>query len=234
MPKYRADELHPPPRSFTVELLERAVRADGRRRVDAPVADELGGGRVRWGTELDVRQLDAPGSGARSPATWPSTRPRAPNRPAACCTASPRTQIDALPVREHVRAYLRESVRARRRPRARRSTPRRLRARARVSRPLPDQARRYSTTFKALRQARELHVHEQLLARSRDADATRARRRRRADRELPLRRAGHVTAADAFLAASAAARAREHRRLAREERVMRRSGSIKQSGRVTR
>ncbi len=30
-------------------------------------------------------------------------------------------------------------------------------------------SRRYSTTFKALRQAREQHVHEQLLARSNDA-----------------------------------------------------------------
>jgi hypothetical protein len=50
-------------------------------------------------------------------------------------------------------------------------------------------SRRYSTTFTALREARERHVHEQLLARSRDA-APQARRAgpKRADRELPVRR----------------------------------------------
>jgi len=78
-------------------------------------------------------------------------------------------------------------------------------------------SRRWSTTFKELRQARERHVHEQLLA---DADG--------AQRELaqldPNERItafefigiGHLTTADAYLAAQAAARAREHRQLARE------------------
>ena len=79
-------------------------------------------------------------------------------------------------------------------------------------------SRRYSTTFKALRQAREQHVHQQLLARSRDA--TQRALAGAAERNASFRYAGrgHVTAADAYLAASAAARAREHRRLAREER----------------
>ena len=79
-------------------------------------------------------------------------------------------------------------------------------------------SRRYSTTFKALRAAREAWVHEQILARS-----TRRRRSARsptAEERAPWRSSvdgvGHVTAADAYLAASAAARAREQRRLARE------------------
>ena len=78
-------------------------------------------------------------------------------------------------------------------------------------------SRRYSTTFKALREAREAYVHEQILARSTDATqraiAATAETRTAAFEFVGV---GHVTAADAFLAASAAARAREHRRLARE------------------
>ena len=76
---------------------------------------ELGGGRVRWGEQLDVRQLQhRRASAARSPATWPSTRPRAPSRPAACCTASTADDVDRAPVREHVRTLHAHRVRARR------------------------------------------------------------------------------------------------------------------------
>jgi hypothetical protein len=65
-------------------------------------------------------------------------------------------------------------------------------------------------------------VHAQILARSTDATqraiATATAEQRIATFEWAG--PGHVTAADAFLAASAAARAREHRRLARDERAM--------------
>jgi glutathione S-transferase len=69
----------------------------------------------------------------------------------------------------------------------------------------------------ALREARERHVHEQILARSRDA-AQRALADA-VERIASFRYVGqgHLTAADAFLAASAAARAREQRSLARQE-----------------
>ncbi len=80
-------------------------------------------------------------------------------------------------------------------------------------------SRRYSVTFKALREAREAFVHEQILAGSRDAT-----QRAIAAADAETRTAtftyvgvGHVTAADAYLAASAAARAREQRRIGREE-----------------
>ena len=51
-------------------------------------------------------------------------------------------------------------------------------------------SRRYSTTFHALREAREQHVREQILARSAGRGAACARRRRGADRQAPVRRAG--------------------------------------------
>jgi hypothetical protein len=62
-------------------------------------------------------------------------------------------------------------------------------------------------------------VHEAILARSHDATE---RTLAAGDRIASFRYAGqgHLTTADAFLAATAAARAREHRRLAREERMM--------------
>ena len=68
-------------------------------------------------------------------------------------------------------------------------------------------SRRYSTTFKALRQARERHVHEQLLARSRDAAQRAIAAAARAGRELPLRRRRAISQPPTrILAASAAAR----------------------------
>jgi hypothetical protein len=81
-------------------------------------------------------------------------------------------------------------------------------------------SRRWSTTFTALRQAREQHVHEQL----RTGRGTPESQRRLAELDPEERvgrfefvGVGHLTAGDAFLAAQAAAQAREHRRLAREE-----------------
>jgi hypothetical protein len=71
-----------------------------------------------------------------------------------------------------------------------------------------------------LREARERHVHEQLLTRSDDV-AQRALAGA-VERVASFRYVGqgHLTAADALLAASAAARAREQRRAAREAWAM--------------
>jgi hypothetical protein len=79
-------------------------------------------------------------------------------------------------------------------------------------------SRGYSTTFQSLRDERERHVHQQLLAVSSDAS------QRELAQLAPEQRittfefigVGHLTTADAYLAAQAAARAREHRELARE------------------
>jgi hypothetical protein len=78
-------------------------------------------------------------------------------------------------------------------------------------------SRRYSTDFKTLRQTRADHVRDHLLT---DGD----QKQRQLAQTDPERRVtrfdfvgiGHLTTADAHLAAQAAARAREHRELARE------------------
>jgi predicted DNA-binding protein with PD1-like motif len=78
-------------------------------------------------------------------------------------------------------------------------------------------SRRWSTTFKELRQARGDHVRERLLAGSDPAQRELAQL---ADAEritaFEFVGVGHLTTADAWLAAQAAARARENRELARE------------------
>jgi hypothetical protein len=78
-------------------------------------------------------------------------------------------------------------------------------------------SRRWSTTFKELRQAREDHVREQLLA---GGDPKQRELARLTDAEritaFEFVGVGHLTTADAWLAAQAAARARENRELARE------------------
>ena len=78
-------------------------------------------------------------------------------------------------------------------------------------------SRRYSTNLGTLRQDRADHIREQLLA---NGD----RKQRELAQTAPEQRigrfefvgVGHLTTADAHLAAQAAARAREHRQLARE------------------
>jgi len=78
-------------------------------------------------------------------------------------------------------------------------------------------SRQWSTTFKDLRQARENHVRERLLA---HGDRVQRELAQLADAErvttFEFVGVGHLTTADAVLAAQAAARARENRELARE------------------
>jgi hypothetical protein len=81
-------------------------------------------------------------------------------------------------------------------------------------------SRRYSTTFGALRRARAEHAHAARLAGAIELDAWRRPLDPSAVLEVTDWRyagSGHRTIADAWLAASVAARAREQRRIAREE-----------------
>jgi hypothetical protein len=58
MPDYRNDEIHPPDKRFTSELLEQALRATVNE-VKVKIPDELGAGAIRWGKQLDIQQLPA-------------------------------------------------------------------------------------------------------------------------------------------------------------------------------
>jgi hypothetical protein len=315
MPKYRADEIKPPPARYTGELLERAMRG-AIGDVSAPVLDELGGGRVSWGGELDVRVLETGEQRGEIAGYLAKYATKSTEQAGGLLHRVDPAEVDRAPVREHVRRYMRAAfelqakvVEQRKRTRVL-PAPRpvlsietdwnpsalALRARRAVSRDEvvrvrlddgsvhvgrsrritatgpehhgttlalaidgatvhlgdvasigPAQAprkrrdrrdprlaacahafgyrghcltksRRYSTTFKSLREARYQHVLEQLLARSRDETQRALAEAEERVSSFRFVGQGHITAADAFLAASAAARAREYRQLAREAR----------------
>src|SRR3954453_8712918 len=56
MPAYRAHEVRPPAARFAAGVREPASRSTVEA-VDAPLPDACGGGRVRWGGELEIRPL---------------------------------------------------------------------------------------------------------------------------------------------------------------------------------
>ena len=317
LPEYRAEDVRPPARRYTAQLLEQAIR-DAVANVSAPIAPALGGGRVGWGEQLDVRQLRTGAERGEIAGYLAKYATKSTEQAGGLLHPIAADQLDRVNVREHVRSFMRTAFQldapakayaAAQQPRGGLSAPdvetnwqpsalavrlrrvmgtgERIRVRpregdglvghvVRVRDDAPERSgstlaveldsgvcvhlgdvasigpatsrrewrerhdprlaacahalgyrghcltksRRYSTTFKALREAREAWVHAQILARSTDATqrAIAAGETRTASWLCVGTR--HVTAADAFLAASAAARAREHRRLAREAAAM--------------
>jgi hypothetical protein len=109
MPAYRAHEIKPPPPGFTAELLEHAIR-DTAGEVYAPLPDGLGGGTVRWGDELDVRQLDS--DQRREVAGYLAKyATKSTEQAGGLLHRIEREDIETAPVREHVRRYLRAAFR---------------------------------------------------------------------------------------------------------------------------
>jgi len=219
MPAYRANEVRAPGVRFDADLLADAIRATAAD-VRAPLPDELGAAKVRWGGELDVRHLDSHARGEIA-GYLAKYATKSTEQSGGVLHRVSAQQVDELPVREHVRAYLAAAFEL--------ADDLALADRrfARYAHTLGyrghclTKSRRYSATFKALREVREAFVHEQLLARETDP------KRRPVERSASFRYVGqgHLTAADALLAASAAARAREERRAAREARLVEAAGA---------
>jgi hypothetical protein len=214
MPAYRAHEIKPPPARFSASLLADAIRATAGE-VTAPLPDELGAGAVRWGDELDIRPLEQHErhevAGYLAKYATKSTA-----QAGGVLHRVSEHEIERLAVREHVRAYLRAAFRLAARPAL---ADRRLGACAHAfgyRGHCLTKSRRYSTTFIALRRAREQYVHEQILARSRDSAQRAIAGASKRIASFRYVGHGHLTTADAFLAASAAVRAREQRLAARE------------------
>jgi hypothetical protein len=218
MPDYRAETLRPPDARFTSELLEDALRA-AAAAVTVPVLAEVGGGYVTWGPQLDVQHIGAdralePGRCAGYLAKYAT---KATEQAGGVLHRVDEHDVDQLPVREHVKTYLRTAFeldgQVADRKLARNAHNFGYRGHCLTK------SRRYSTTFKQLRADREAFVHEQLLKRSRDrsqlaiAAAAPERRRGRFDAVG----FGHFTTVEDFLAEQGRAREREARRIAREE-----------------
>ena len=100
------DQILPPPSVLTISDLDDAIRwaaqAISYRTPDHPARP--GGWPITWGTQLDIRVITLAGTGRPrptwpSPATWPSTPPRAPRSPATPPPASPPTTSTCTPTR---------------------------------------------------------------------------------------------------------------------------------------
>ena len=170
MPDYRARRAQAARRRGSTSSCSRT-----RSARPSPTVTRAGPGRARrrprraGASELDVRQLDARRArrGRRLPGQVRDQEHRAGRRRR--CTASPSTSVDELPVREHVRAYMRAAFALDADPALADRRFARVRARARLPRALPDQEPPLLDHVQgAARRPRGL-VHEQLLARSRDA-----------------------------------------------------------------
>jgi hypothetical protein len=116
-------------------------------------------------------------------------------------------ELDALPVREHVRIYMREAFRLAADPALAGRRFDRYAHAIGYRGHCVTKSRRYSTTFKALRQAREDHVRGRVASGSRPVERC---------SELRYAGIGHDTDADAFLARSRFEKRRQARLLARE------------------
>jgi hypothetical protein len=188
MPAYRVAEIHPPAQRFDVELLEHALRAVVDQ-VRAPLPDELGGDSVRWGDELDVRRLDA--HERRQVAGYLAKyATKSTELAGGVLHRVAEHQLDALHVRDHVRACMRQAFTLAADPAL---ADRRLAATAHqlgYRGHCLTKSRRYSTTFKALREARETPRTRATARTLRGRRATRNRRRGRARGEVPVRRTG--------------------------------------------
>lgn len=218
MPKYKRDVVRKPDSRFTVELLEDGLRA-AAAAVTVPVPHEVGGGYATWGTQLDVQHIGSgralePGHCAGYLAKYAT---KATEQAGGVLHRVTEYEIDQLPVREHVKTYLRHAFaldsQLDDRKLARNAHAFGYRGHCLTK------SRRYSTTFKQLRADREAHVLEQLRASSRDesqrAIATAAPEQRRGVFDFAGQ--GHRTEAERVLAAEGRAREREMRRIAREE-----------------
>jgi hypothetical protein len=107
MPAYRADELRPPDRRFTPDLLEQALR-DAVQAVFVQAPEELGGALVRWGEQLDVQQLSPGDDERRRRASYLAKyTTKSTEQAGGLLQRVGRGDVDNVQVRPHVRGYLR-------------------------------------------------------------------------------------------------------------------------------
>jgi hypothetical protein len=221
----------PPPRGFTAELLEVAVRqAAATVTVPCPVLDDDQGVTLTagWGEQLDVRRIDGDGDGAELLAEQVAgyvAKYATKATEALGVTLDHRISDGDLEELD-VPAHVAELVRACWELGARRGLGRlRLRKWAHMlgfGGHFSSKSRRYSTTLGALRRARVAYAIRRRRGETLPLDAW----GRPEDDQAVIVIAswaylgsGYRTTGEAWLAASAAARAREARRVAKEELI---------------
>jgi hypothetical protein len=219
--------VEPPAEGFTRELLCRAVQAAAEHvSVGSPTSEHAqaqGGSRtIRWGRQTEIRGLELSLSPRAAAACAAYIAKYATKSTEACgglMHQLTERDLDSLPVRSHVRRYVRCAWQLATEPHLCDLRLRRWAHALGFRGHCFTKSRHYSTTFTALRRARHQHVLERLHGRER-RDPWGRPVSAGASCELSRFRftgIGFKTLGDAWLAESGAARAREQRQIAREE-----------------
>jgi hypothetical protein len=224
-PRETADRVESPEAECSCELLGEAVRAAvGRVSVSSPAAADVpaaAGREVRWGLELQVRRLETASTtveAARCASYIAKYATKSTEVVGGLTERLGAGDLAGLRVRDHVRRYIGCAWRLGGESHLRDLRLRRWAHTLGFRGHCFTKSRRYSTTFTALRQARHEYVLRRLHPNGRrdpwgrlvDEGASREQRRFRFT-------GGYRTPGDAWLAECAAVRAREQRRVAREE-----------------
>jgi hypothetical protein len=219
----------PPPGGFTADLLERAVRhAAGTVAVPCPIVDEEQGVTLtaRWGEQLDVRHITEASDDKELSAEQVAgyvAKYATKSTEAVGVTLDHRVgevELEGLDVPAHVAELVRACLELGARPSL---ASLRLRNWAHMlgfGGHFSSKSRRYSTTLGALRRARVAYAVRRRRGHTVPLDAWAPAEDDQAVIVLAswaYLGSGYQTTGEAWLAASAAARAREARRIAREE-----------------
>jgi hypothetical protein len=223
-PRDRAELVEPPPAEFSSELLAEAVRA-AAEHARAPIPQPPGGrpaktDHVRWGRQVVVRDLGrSPEEAASCAAYIAKYATKSTEQVGGLLYRLEAGDLADLPVRPHVRRLVECAWELATEPELQRLRLRRWAHALGFRGHCFTKSRRYSTTFTALRRARHEHVLERLHPHGRRDPWGRPWRDGRAveHKRYEFTGTGYRTLGDGWLAESGAARARERRRVAREE-----------------
>ena len=106
MPTYRKGEIRAPDKRFTTGLLEQALR-EAVVDVKAMVPDELGGGEVRWGKQLDVEQLSNDEDERRQRASYLAKySSKSTEQAGGLLHTITAEEVEHVKIREHPRRYM--------------------------------------------------------------------------------------------------------------------------------
>jgi hypothetical protein len=220
----RGHLVEPPATDFTVELLADAIEAAIRHvavRTPATAGNEQGR-EVRWGAELELRPLDASASedeAGRCAGYIAKYATKSTEAVGGLTSRLSAAELRSLRVPDHARRYIESAWRLGSDPDLRRLRLRRWAHTLGFRGHCFTKSRRYSTTFTALRRARNEHVLAGLHPDGR-RDPWGRDMAEGASHEMRRFRfvgAGYRTLGDTWLAECAGARAREQRAIAREE-----------------